>query len=493
MKKTNKMRAPLRKSGFLVLGSLVTLGIAAVGGNSESYAAACNRYAKTIGEAICLQDMNDSVKASMQLERQYQLKDFRDGKSYYIAKLADGNVWMTQNLDLDLSTNVALTPDDSDIKDNWTPKRATYRLINDWQSLSGEPESLDVGDLYWDGELEPAPSGGVVYNSSRPQGYGAIDSGISDSGDPHYHLGNYYNWSAAMATNDVTPFVESGKPSDQSICPAGWMLPDVVEKESGQKGTQSKTISRLLSNYLDTESPIESAFASPVYFNPAGMIDPYGGYGFGEIETIWGKVIGGTGGGDERLSKDSAKPAISTSLMATATMVRSQNTENSSAPDNLGVSVRCVARDRAAEEVEPIDDSNWNWVEGQEYVLESKARSVLRFSIPLSDFESVAVDGKTLTRNADYDATNNGTTLSFRAAYLDTLALGEHDVTANFSGGRVVETTLTISDSPSVPNTGNSTKTINGAVAIMGLPMIGIAALAAGFYKGRDKSHRKFD
>jgi len=83
--------------------------------------------------------------------------------------------------------------------------------------------------------------------------------------------------------------------------------------------------------------------------------------------------------------------------------------------------------------------------------------------------------------------------LSFRAAYLDTLALGEHDVTANFSGGRVVETTLTISDSPSVPNTGNSTKMISGAVAIMGLPMIGIAALAAGFYKGRDKSHRKFD
>ena len=493
MKKMRNKQTLIYKSGVFALGGLMVLGMMVVSGSSnDTFAAACNRYAKTIGEAICLQDMNDSVKASMQLERQYQLKDFRDGKSYYIAKLMDGNVWMTQNLDLDLSTDIALTPYDTDIKSNWVPKRATYRSINDWQNLSGEPESLDIGDLYWNGQLMPLPTGVEEFSSIQPEeGYGAAGSYVADSGDLHYHLGNYYNWSATMATNDANPFVESEEPSDQSICPVGWMLPDTTY-EMEVKG-QFKTIDNLLGYYLvDTESPIENAFVSPVYFNPAGVVVDNSNESIGTGEMIWGKVIGDKGGGDIR-KEEETKGMAGQSLAALATVVWSYSAESGYAPDYLGFSVRCVARDRAAEEVVPIEDSNWRWVEGQEYVSESGDRSILRFSIPLSDFESVAVDDKLLTRDKDYIATNDGTTLSFKAAYLDTLALGKHDVTANFSGGRTVETTLTILDSPNVPNTGKNTTIANNAVAMMGLPVIGTIILAAGFYKNYNKDHRKFD
>ena len=41
-----------------------------------------------------------------------QLIDQRDGKSYWVTRLADGNIWMTQNLDFDIDTTRTYTHDD---------------------------------------------------------------------------------------------------------------------------------------------------------------------------------------------------------------------------------------------------------------------------------------------------------------------------------------------------------------------------------------------
>ena len=94
----------------------------------------CNSTATSIGEAVCMQDFNndgtvivggvtttyrDAIIDSMEFGRQYQLKDNRDWKTYYVAKMKDGRVWMTQNLDLDLETTptnvAALTHDNTDL------------------------------------------------------------------------------------------------------------------------------------------------------------------------------------------------------------------------------------------------------------------------------------------------------------------------------------------------------------------------------------------
>ena len=61
-----------------------------------------------------------------------RLKDLRDGKSYWVAKLADGNCWMTQNLALDIpaegltSELTALAPG----KTSWKPEEATRVVAN---------------------------------------------------------------------------------------------------------------------------------------------------------------------------------------------------------------------------------------------------------------------------------------------------------------------------------------------------------------------------
>ena len=45
-----------------------------------------------------------------------QLIDIRDGKKYWVAKLADNNCWMTQNLALDLKEGMTLTSGDTNLE-----------------------------------------------------------------------------------------------------------------------------------------------------------------------------------------------------------------------------------------------------------------------------------------------------------------------------------------------------------------------------------------
>ena len=138
-----------------------------------------------------MQEMTSEFCSSVPSEGSYstaQLQDVRDGKYYWAGKLTDGNCWMTQNLDLDLSTYNALNSSTSDVLYSWTPKSSTTTNISHF-GYNDNGASYDPGDVY----------------------YESVD-------DSHYHVGNYYQWSAAMAGS-----------SDQSICPKGWSLPTVQE------------------------------------------------------------------------------------------------------------------------------------------------------------------------------------------------------------------------------------------------------------------------
>ena len=66
-----------------------------------------------------------------------QLIDVRDGKKYWIARLVDGNCWMTQNLDLDFVAGKELTSDTSDVRRSWDPGEIVWRKSgNQWQDVS---------------------------------------------------------------------------------------------------------------------------------------------------------------------------------------------------------------------------------------------------------------------------------------------------------------------------------------------------------------------
>lgn len=183
--------------------------------------------------------------------------DRRDEKSYLVARLADGNLWMTQNLDFNIDSTKTYTPTDTDIPANWTPSISTH--INDegtwdWSFEYTDPESGDPGDLYWTG---------VTENN-------AISSDPSTS-DPHYHLGNYYNWTAAVAMNDSIGYTTDGTVVTQSICPAGWGLP-----KDGDSSTD-RSYAKLFASYGFTNNSAsgnDAIWTAPIYLTPAGDLVP---------------------------------------------------------------------------------------------------------------------------------------------------------------------------------------------------------------------------
>ena len=202
-----------------------------------------------------MQDMTPTICRSIDTdgEKGMQLIDVRDDKVYWVAKLKDGNCWMTQNLDLDLSSTVALTSETSDIdpdtydtgiytnetgysKNNetnvtsWTPstidgegiQHADTIVINDdaasgWKIHWGRTYSADPGDKYR--YTNPTTYSEATYTSLKNC---ANANGNDIFGCQHTHFGNYYSWAAAVASNNA-----SGAYGNQSnsICPKNWSLP----------------------------------------------------------------------------------------------------------------------------------------------------------------------------------------------------------------------------------------------------------------------------
>ncbi len=114
-----------------------------------------------------------------------KLIDSRDNKIYWVAKLRDGNCWMTQNLDYNDPNSTRITNPSS-----WTDTSANYRA-------------------YYD------PGTKVVSGTSL------VDAGSSDT---HLLIGNYYSWQSA--TNGTgSSATSAGAVASSSICPSGWQLP----------------------------------------------------------------------------------------------------------------------------------------------------------------------------------------------------------------------------------------------------------------------------
>ncbi len=250
---------------------------------------------------------------------QCQLKDNRDDKPYWIAKLEDGNVWMTQNLDLDLSTSEILTPSNTDIATNYTPAVSTSGSTFDSSDATGE-NSYDGGDYYWKGDW--------ISNTSSTAGYSAFSNAfstdINDAGDAaeHYHVGNLYQWSAATARTGNG--LSGGAEATGSICPKGWRLPDASADSSTDYSYQ-----KLFTAYGVTSSAASTA--SPLFFMPAGYISSgkLGGAGYHGYSTSVRSYS------DTSTNKTNNYYFSSSSFYPFGSAMR-----------YVGVSVRCVARNQ---------------------------------------------------------------------------------------------------------------------------------------------------
>ncbi len=163
------------------------------------------------------------------------LTDERDNQTYAIAKLADGNCWMIENLRLD---NTGAHNTDGSLSQGYDS--SFIGLAN--PEFAYFSNSTTANSLYsTDGSTNATISGSNTgyrfprYNNNNTNSRQSDSSHYSADGNT-YSYGNYYTWHAAIA--DTTRYT-SGDHGTTSICPTGWRIP------IGNQSTADKSFGKL--------------------------------------------------------------------------------------------------------------------------------------------------------------------------------------------------------------------------------------------------------
>ena len=161
------------------------------------------------------------------------LTDRRDNQTYAIAKLADGNCWMIENLRLNAvnSYNESLAQGFG----NGATQGIFTGLAN--PETNNFNYSTESNSMYGVGNASVIDIGADDYPGYRIPRYSSINTNTrivepTDNSGQIYGYGNNYTWAAALANTlyyrGATLTDINGKTSetaDTSICPNGWRLP----------------------------------------------------------------------------------------------------------------------------------------------------------------------------------------------------------------------------------------------------------------------------
>ena len=146
---------------------------------------------------------------------QHTLSDIRDGETYRVRKLADGNCWMTENLRLTFKAGDVLTPADTDVSTNTTVTLAT------------QPANQPSTNYYnWGaGTNTPTREQSDKWLSRTTGQMRESDTDAGNLTGENQLLGTYYNWYTATAGSGTYDTVTDWESVPYSICPNGWNLP----------------------------------------------------------------------------------------------------------------------------------------------------------------------------------------------------------------------------------------------------------------------------
>ena len=207
------------------------------------------------------------------------LTDQRDNETYAIAKLADGNCWMIENLRLD-NTN----------SDNTTGALAqgydaSFVGLANPEGPAVFEYDTSANSLYsTDGSTVMTISGSSLdsrfprYNNvntptmvaQRPASPSTNDATNVSTGAGIYSYGNYYTWAAAIAD---TTYLTSGTYNTTSICPAGWRVP--TGKTAGEFNALNTAVNPEASSYSMERKlrsyPYNFIYAGIIYDGSVGL------------------------------------------------------------------------------------------------------------------------------------------------------------------------------------------------------------------------------
>ena len=291
-----------------------------------------------------MQDMTSDICNAVDdalIPSELQLIDIRDDKVYWVAKLADKNCWMTQNLDLDIGgTGVAaLTSENTDISTDpnitgtgiysndstggysesggvwtWAPVSNTItsnsiidysnNTVSNWNNNNYTPASAEGGNTYF--YTSNNNNNDIRYNS-------LADCEKYHSDCLHYHVGNYYNWTAAVASNkSSTLAAATDRKAGNSICPKGWQLPNFSTTDS----MQNDFVNLLYNSYnikADNSVTVNSAYqtggfnavrTAPLWLTRSGQINEGSLTNSAVYGAYWTSIVWGSEAYELRFNTD---------------------------------------------------------------------------------------------------------------------------------------------------------------------------------------------
>ncbi len=263
----------------------------------------------------------DKWKNNIAMEESVQAIDTRDGKKYWVTKLKDGNIWMTQNLDLDLDPAKPLTSKDTDLTD--------HSLTDAY--VDGYNYNPNTGITTWTPERKTIDFQNTTvtgWSNDNNNPYSASKTDSTETG--HASLGNYYNWTAAIASNNSSSLKQDtlndiSKNPKNSICPKGWRLPTISSQSETESGSTNEfaRLNYLYNNNLNNTDT--GLIDEPLWFIRSG--------------DVWGANFGA---GFGHYLSSTVKSSSST-----YDMYFKSNTASPSYTDNgrmSGRSVRCIMR-----------------------------------------------------------------------------------------------------------------------------------------------------
>ena len=180
----------------------------------------------TIATSVCGRLATAQPNGVTNLDSVSALTDKRDGQTYAIAKLADGNCWTIENLRLDatgsLFESLAQGYDSSFIGLAAPEAPSSFAGVTTANSLYTTDNDVD-GKITISGISisNRIPRYSDINTGNRPINPTSNNTG-SYTTEGMYSFGNYYTWAAANA-NTSEQFGYS--PSPTSICPKGWRIP----------------------------------------------------------------------------------------------------------------------------------------------------------------------------------------------------------------------------------------------------------------------------
>lgn len=251
------------------------------------------------------------------------------------------------------ATDTSITRSAAVIKHN---NGHTSDAVSGWNYDHVQPQQAEGGD-YYIYTSDTAPISGNSYDISYSSLADCVSNNHTEEQCRHYHIGNYYNWPAAVAMNNSGSYTSDLYVMSNSICPKGWRLPNGLTGTDGNEtiseynqlalangitngiatthtasgGTDAGYIVsgsvNVGLNYFRSTHTNDAGYQAPMYFVRSGYVSNGAFYNYSLGGAYWTSTL------------ESSNDAYNLGFASVGFYP-------ANSPDRaLGQSIRCVARD----------------------------------------------------------------------------------------------------------------------------------------------------